>query len=176
MSTKILDNVNLMLHHHKAARVSSKNEYVFGIESTTKGTSRYLRACVLMRKFPEECGADNASSLKGTTLRKHIATRCVDMELTDNQISRVANFMGHHENIHRSVYKQPVMKVDIVDMSKVLEKAQGIDVSTTNGCNSTGIDTSDERNSAAGCLCVLYSRYIYIYIIKVDLYFNDLIP
>ena len=152
MSKEMVDIVSLILQHRKAAQVSSKNVFVFGIASTSKRP--YLRACVLMRQFSEECGAKNPTFLRGTNLRKHIATRCVDMELSDNQISRVAKFMGHDEKIHKNIYRQPVVKVDILDMSKVLEKAQGLNVSASSEHDTTGINSTDERHSAAGCLSV----------------------
>lgn len=51
----------------------------------------------------------------------------MDLNLSDNQITRVVNFMGNHEKIHKEIYRQPVAKVNILEMSKILEKAQGAD-------------------------------------------------
>lgn len=52
--------------------------------------------------------------------------------------------MGHHEHIHKEIYKQPVAKVDILEMSKILEKAQGAD---TTASNETDVTTNSEGNN-----------------------------
>ncbi|XP_070167647.1 myb-like protein A [Polyergus mexicanus] len=67
---------------------------------------------------------------------------------TYNQITRVANFMDHHEHIHKEIYKQPVAKVDILEMSKILEKAQGVNMTTTSNetdtfVSQTFVDTNE---------------------------------
>jgi len=48
-----------------------------------------------MRKFSEVCNAQVAHLLRGTKLRKHIATFCAGMELADTEVTDLANFMGH---------------------------------------------------------------------------------
>ncbi|XP_023289480.1 uncharacterized protein LOC105702821 [Orussus abietinus] len=78
-----------------------------------------------MRTFSEECGAENPQSLRGTTLRKHIATMSTNFNLQDEQVSDLANFMGHADKIHRSHYKQPLLSREILHVSKVLEAVQG---------------------------------------------------
>lgn len=52
--------------------------------------------------------------------------------------------MGHHEHIHKEIYRQPVAKVDILEMSKILEKAQGAD-STFNEI--TDVSMNNENNN-----------------------------
>lgn len=75
---------------------------------------------MLMREFAHECDAKRAKTLRGTNLRKHIATTCASLNLPENKIDSFANFMGHHEKIHREIYRQPVAAIDILDMSKVI--------------------------------------------------------
>ncbi|KAG5875286.1 hypothetical protein JTB14_035927 [Gonioctena quinquepunctata] len=83
---------------------------------------KYLRSCVLMRKFADNCGAQNPDRLCGTKLRKHIATTCITLNLSESEL---ANFMGHRENIDKSFYRQPLVNREILKMSKLLEVAQG---------------------------------------------------
>ncbi|XP_029176653.1 uncharacterized protein LOC114944787, partial [Nylanderia fulva] len=118
------DSIELLLKYRKKMGISSKNPYVFGLPNSNPKRHRFLRATVLIRKFSNYCGAKKPSTLRGTSLRKHIATKCADMEMNETEISRVANFMGHHVDIHKNIYRQPVAKVDILSMSRVLEKAQ----------------------------------------------------
>lgn len=81
---------------------------------------------MLLRQFAHECGAKRAKTLRGTTLRKHIATTCASLDLPENKIDRFASFMGHHEKIHKEIYRQPIAAVDILDTSKVLEEGLGM--------------------------------------------------
>lgn len=71
------------------------------------------------------CGAENPESLRGTKLRKHIATTCIKLNLEDQEVNHLANFMGHNEKIHRDIYRQPLVSREILRMSQLLEVAQG---------------------------------------------------
>lgn len=124
----LLDNtmvkcIELILQYRHQARVKEKNPYVFGIPSVGN-EFKYLRACALLRKFSSECGAEQPERLRGTKLRKHIATTCISLNLQDQDITDLANFMGHHKSIHKQIYRQS-MNTDILKMSKLLEIAQG---------------------------------------------------
>jgi len=57
-----------------------------------------------MRKFANDCGASIPTSLRDTVLRKHIATYTAMLRVEENQISDLANFMGHDKQIHKDVY------------------------------------------------------------------------
>ncbi|XP_011708368.1 PREDICTED: uncharacterized protein LOC105463050 [Wasmannia auropunctata] len=119
-------SLKAILKFRRNACVSFGNPYVFGIPGYYKRRYKYLRACTLLREFAHNCGAKQAQTLRGTNLRKHIATTCASLNLPENRIDSFANFMGHHEKIHRQIYRQPVAAIDILDMSKVLEKGLGM--------------------------------------------------
>ena len=127
----------LILKHRFAAGVSKKNLYLFGIPGTLKGDYKYLRACQLMRKFAVECGAANPETLRGTILRKHVATMCINFNLTENEVSDLASFLGHAEKIHKEHYRQPIICREILQISKLLEAVQGKDADSDD-------DTDDE--------------------------------
>lgn len=93
-----------------------------------------------MRKFSEDCNAKVAHLLRGTKLRKHIATFCASMELANTEISDLANFMGHAEKIHREVYRQPIISRDILNITQHLEAAHG--------CNSQNTEESSTEDSS----------------------------
>lgn len=114
--------IQLILHFRNEAGVSKENPYVFGL---TGGNNTFLRACKLLRSFSKLCGAKNPENLRGTQLRKHIATRSILLDLENQEISDLAHFMGHNEAIHRSHYRIPIVTRDIIKMSKLLEIAQG---------------------------------------------------
>lgn len=74
LSNDLFDCVTLTLKYRKEANVPQKNSYIFGLPSINKDRYRYLRACVLIRKFARECNASQSTTLRGTTLRKHSNT------------------------------------------------------------------------------------------------------
>ncbi|KAK2578258.1 hypothetical protein KPH14_012602 [Odynerus spinipes] len=96
LDTKLLQCIELLLHYRQSANVHSKNPYLFGIPG-----------------------------LRGTKLRKHIATRCVALQLNENEITDLANFIGHDKAINKNVYRQSIPEMEILKMSKLLLIAQG---------------------------------------------------
>lgn len=63
--------------------------------------------------------------MRGTILRKHIATYCIQLNLNDVEISDLATFMDHSDKIHKDHYTQPLISRDIVKISQYLEAVQG---------------------------------------------------
>ena len=105
--------------------ISDENPYVFRLPRPDR--SHHLDAYQLMVQFAEKCGAKNPKSLRGTFLRKHIATQCILLELHDNEVKDLANYWGHAEKIHYEHYRMPIAAKDITKMSRLLEKMQGSD-------------------------------------------------
>lgn len=97
-----------------------------------------------MREFSNVCGAKNEKSLRGTILRKDMATKCA--HLPDTEISLVADFMSHHKDILKNIYRQPVAEKDILNMAKILEKTQDISANTTSRTSST--NTTNTTNNS----------------------------
>lgn len=125
LDKELVQCIELILKHRKDAKVPEKNPYVFGIPSSSKRSFKYLRACTLMRNFSKECGAQIPHALRDTELRKHIATTCITLNLSENEVDDLANFMGHHEKIHKRHYRQSIPAVEIIRMTKFLQAALG---------------------------------------------------
>ncbi|KAK9873280.1 hypothetical protein WA026_021769 [Henosepilachna vigintioctopunctata] len=105
--------------------ISDENPYVFGLPSIFNERNRYIRACQLMREYSELCGASNPITLRGTSLRKHIVTQDVALQLSHTEIGDLATFMGHSEQIHRQHYGLSIGVREVGIISNLLEKAQG---------------------------------------------------
>ncbi|XP_011698855.1 PREDICTED: uncharacterized protein LOC105456481 [Wasmannia auropunctata] len=147
LNSNLLECIKLILQFRYNAKVPAKNPYVFGLPSYNLKRFKYLRACILIRKFSEDCNAEVAHLLRGTKLRKHIATFCAGMELADTEISDLANFMGHAEKIHREVYRQPIISRDILNITQHLEAAHGYDSPDTEESSSDEeYNSTDEGN------------------------------
>lgn len=103
-----------------------------------------------MRKYSEKCGARFPDRLCATALRKHIATTCNTLNLREQEVSDVANFMGYHQNIHKTTYRKPVESREILYMSKILEQVQGNDDSSgekDNGKEDTDHESEEESEN-----------------------------
>lgn len=99
----------------------------------------YIRVCPIMRKFAADCGASVPISLRGTMLRKHLATYIAMLRVEENQVSDIANFMGHDKQIHKDVYRVPNGLIDITEVSRFLQAAIG-----TNNENEDSNEENDE--------------------------------
>ena len=56
-----------------------------------------------LKEFWEECDAKIPESLRGTTLRKHIATHTSLLNIEEASVDRLTNIMGYHKDIHKSI-------------------------------------------------------------------------
>ncbi|KAK0159517.1 hypothetical protein PV327_010993, partial [Microctonus hyperodae] len=123
MDRHLIQCIDTILKYHERAGVDENNEYVFAIPNATARKKPYLRACPLMRKFSQECGATMPSSLRGTILRKHIATYTAMLGIENDQVGHLANFMGYAEAIHKNIYRVPTGFKDITEVSRLLVAA-----------------------------------------------------
>lgn len=126
LTLKMEDSVNLILKYRAASKVNPKNPFIFGIPGHDAGRHKHLRACVLLRQYSEECGAEHPERLRGTYLRKQFATLCAASIVNENDIYDIAAFMGHADEIHRIHYRQSVVSRDVCAVSKILENAMGL--------------------------------------------------
>lgn len=78
-----------------------------------------------MREYSEKCMASNPYLLRGTQLCKHLATQSVFLDLNDNEVGDLANFMGHAEKVHRDHYRLPIAAREIGRVSHLLEMGVG---------------------------------------------------
>ena len=79
------------------------------------------------------CGAVNPCSLTSTNLPKHIATISQVMNLKDNELDQLANFLGHDIRVHREYYRLPQSTIQLSKISKLLIAMQGGSVKDIQG-------------------------------------------
>ncbi|XP_045477756.1 uncharacterized protein LOC123682945 [Harmonia axyridis] len=125
LDTHLCECIQLIIKNRTNMRVHKSNPYVFGTPGSDTKKHPHLSACTLMRKFSEACGAEHPTRLRGTNLRKHIATTCITLNLENQDVVDLSNFMGHSEKIHKGIYRQPIISRDILGISQLLQTAQG---------------------------------------------------
>ena len=144
--SEMKEGIQLLLKYRVNAKVHNRNPFLYGIPGYDEGHWKHLRACPLLRRYAAQCGAEHPERLRGTQLRKQLATQCADVNIDENQVVDLANFMGHAEKIHREHYRQPVARRDVCGISKLLETASGIKQASgsENTPEETTIDTERE--------------------------------
>jgi len=125
LHTFLISYIDVLLKYRSEAGVSSKNKYIFAVPRANSPKKGYMRACSVMRKFANDCGASIPTSLRGTMLRKHIATYTAMLRIEENQVADLANFMGHDKQIHKDVYRIPNGLIDMTEISRLLQAAIG---------------------------------------------------
>jgi hypothetical protein len=123
LHTFLISYIDVLFKYRSKAGVSLKNKYVFAVPRANSTKKGYVRACSIMRKFANDCGASIPTSLRGTMLWKHIATYTAMLRVEENQVSDLANFMGHDKQIHKDVYQIPNGLIDMTEISRLLQAA-----------------------------------------------------
>lgn len=124
-STDIIDELRLLISYRALADVPSDNDFVFGLPNGGTDRIRVINLCTVMRNLSIACGAEKPELLRGTQLRKHVATKCVEFELSDNALSDLTKHMGHSEKIHKDYYRKPIKSKTIVQVTKLLHAVHG---------------------------------------------------
>lgn len=141
--------VQTILKYRSEANVPVDNPYLFGVPGTTSW--KHLRACDLLRQFSEACNAEQPTTLRGTSLRKHFATVMQAFNLTDADVTQVSNFMGHSVNIHKNHYLLSSAAVDMGRISNLLEVVQSGSIDKSKGGTLQDVcsqaETSNEINT-----------------------------
>lgn len=122
--------IQFLLSLRHQAKIHENNPYVFASPSSVHN---HFRACETMKQCANECGASDPHKLRGTTLRKHLATTAQILDLGENSIGRLANFMGHDIAIHKRHYRLPSTAVDLSQTSKILMLMEGENVEQYRG-------------------------------------------
>lgn len=71
-------------------------------------------------QFANACGAEDPQNLRSTNLRKQIATISQVMNLKDNELDQLADFLGHDIRVHREYYRLLQSTIQLAKISKLL--------------------------------------------------------
>lgn len=111
-----------MVNNREKAGILKENPYIF---AKTYSKDQCLDACMLLRKFSGLCSASNPSTLRGTILRKDLATK--SMVRGDIPVNDMADFMGHDSKIYVDKCRLPRATRDLTRVSRMLVLGGGIE-------------------------------------------------
>ena len=85
-----------------------------------KDSEIHIRGTDCLRKFSEECRAEAPERLRSTRLCKQIATMSQILNLHENKLDILAQFLGHDIRVHKDFYRLPSATIQVAKVSKWL--------------------------------------------------------
>ncbi|KAL0967831.1 hypothetical protein UPYG_G00257770 [Umbra pygmaea] len=116
LKPSVVSAMELLVETSEICGVPTANPYMFA----RPGALTNYRGGECLHKAACECGAKNPEALSSTKLRKHIATMSKVLNLEENEVDQLADFLGHDIRIHREYYRLPEGTLQLAKMSKVL--------------------------------------------------------
>ena len=116
LTPDMLCSMEALVAHRRACGVSDLNPFFF----SRPGAETHLRGSDAIRQIAKDCGAKHPETLSSTKLRKHVATLSTVLNLRDNEMDILANFLGHDIRVHRQYYRLPEGTLQLAKVSKVL--------------------------------------------------------
>lgn len=125
----MVDALSLLTSKRKECGVHDENVFLFG---RPKSLNHY-RGQDCLRVYASQCGAKHPELLRSTQLRKHVATLSQILNLKNNELDQVADFLGHDIRVHRDFYRLPVPTTQLAKISKLLLSMEKGDLSGLQG-------------------------------------------
>lgn len=116
LTPSMLDALSLLVSRRPDCGICATNIYLF---ARPRSMSHYRRMDSL-RVHAHQCGAKQPEYLRSTQLRKHVATLSQVLNLKNNKLDQVADFLGHDIRGHREFYRLPVPTTQLAKISKLL--------------------------------------------------------
>ena len=113
--TQLKNNIDLLLKTRCLIN-NPGNSFLF----PTQTADSHIRGQDCIREYAKYCGAEQPERLRSTKLLKHIATMTQLINLTENELDILANFLGHDIRVHREFYRLPEATIQVAKVSKLL--------------------------------------------------------
>uniref|UniRef100_A0AAV2JNT2 Uncharacterized protein n=1 Tax=Knipowitschia caucasica TaxID=637954 RepID=A0AAV2JNT2_KNICA len=136
----MVDALSLLTSKRKECGVHVNNIFLFG---RPQALSHY-RGQDCLRVYASQCGAKHPELLRSTQLRKHVATLSQILNLKNNELDQVADFLGHDIRVHRDFYRLPVPTMQLAKISKLLLSMEKGNLSGLQGKSLDEIQIEDE--------------------------------
>lgn len=87
----MLASLELLVNTHRICDVPDDNQFMFGRPQALT----YFRGSDVIRQVARSCGANHPEALSSTKLRKHMATMSKVLNLKDNEMDYLADFLAN---------------------------------------------------------------------------------
>ncbi|KAE8277953.1 hypothetical protein D5F01_LYC24002 [Larimichthys crocea] len=116
LTPDMLASMELLVKTRRICDVPDDNQFMFGRPEALT----HFRGSDVIRWVARSCGANHPEALSSTKLRKHMATMSKVLNLKDNEMDDLADFLGHDIRVHRQYYRLPEGTLQLAKISKVL--------------------------------------------------------
>ncbi|XP_049342001.1 uncharacterized protein LOC111192707 isoform X1 [Astyanax mexicanus] len=116
LTPSMVDALTLLVSSRLQCGIPDANNFLFARPSCQS----YYRGQDCLRIYAVQCGAQNPEHLRSTHLRKHVATLSQVLNLKNNELDQVADFLGHDIRVHREYYRLPEATTQLAKISKLL--------------------------------------------------------
>ncbi|MEQ2233555.1 hypothetical protein ILYODFUR_023075 [Ilyodon furcidens] len=168
LTPDMASSMELLVQTRRKCDVLDENPYMFGRPQTLN----HFRGSDIIREMAQSCGAKHPGALSSTKLRKHVATMSKVLNLRDNEMDDLADFLGHDIRVHRQYYRLPEGTTQLAKISKVLLALERGQLSNFKGRNldeisidpeekmsvDSGSDTEEEVDSTERDAATSFSR------------------
>ncbi|XP_044059312.1 uncharacterized protein LOC122879369 [Siniperca chuatsi] len=140
LTPSIVDALSLLASKRTECGICATNVFLF---ARPRSMSHY-RGQDCLRVHASQCGAKHPEHLRSTQLRKHVATLSQVLNLKNNELDQVADFLGHDIRVHRDFYRLPVPTTQLAKISKLLLSMEKGHLSSMQGKSLDEIEIEDE--------------------------------
>lgn len=116
LTPDMLSSMEILVAHRRVCGVPDENPFFF----SRPEAETHLRGSDAIREIARACGAEHPETLSSTKLRKQVATLSTVLNLRDNEMDTLANFLGHDIRVHREYYRLPEGTLQLAKVSKIL--------------------------------------------------------
>ncbi|XP_030580890.1 uncharacterized protein LOC115786506 [Archocentrus centrarchus] len=148
LTPDMASSMELLVQNRHHCDVLDENPYMFGRPQTLN----HFRGSDIIREIAQSCGAKHPEALSSTKLRKHMATMSKVLNLKDNEMDDLADFLGHDIRVHRQFYRLPEGTLQLAKISKVLLALERGQLSNFKGRNldEISIDPQEKMSVDSG--------------------------
>ncbi|KAE8277831.1 hypothetical protein D5F01_LYC24138 [Larimichthys crocea] len=142
LTPDMLASMELLVKTRRICDVPDDNQFMFGRPEALT----HFRGSDVIRWVARSCGANHPEALSSTKLRKHMATMSKVLNLKDNEMDDLADFLGHDIRVHRQYYRLPEGTLQLAKISKVLMAMERGQLAEFKGKNLDEINIDPEEN------------------------------
>ncbi|XP_060772951.1 uncharacterized protein LOC132883390 [Neoarius graeffei] len=140
LTPSMVDALSLLTSERTECGVCETNVFLF---ARLKSVTNY-RGQDCLHVHANQCGAKHPEHLRSTQLRKHVATLSQVLNLKNNELDQVADFLGHDIRVHRDFYRLPVPTTQLAKISKLLLSVEKGHLSSLQGKSLDETEIEDE--------------------------------
>jgi len=131
--------IDVIVANREAVGVNAQNLFIFARCSGLNSVDPFAA----IRKVAECAGTERPELIRGTKLRKYVATVSQVLDMQSNELGLLCRHMGHSLRVHEDFYRLPAQTLEVAKVSKLLIAVEGGDLAELSGKTLNDLDISD---------------------------------